>query len=203
LHLVAAFRSNKNRKRHEGGEMSTKEATAVGSDLNPTRSLDDLIATAIHETTPHWVIEIGNRNPVSTLYHGYLLSQLGEASHTLVSITGNLKEMPQRRNIYYIDEAIHIDVIRHLEKLINPLEKVMVILSDAGCRNPLTTIQKYSPLVTEGCYLVMNDAMNHFAVEKVAFEPDWTMRGSQLYFRETGRAWSRDPASALLFQSRS
>ena len=167
--------------------MSTKEATAVYQDLSITRSLDDLITQAIHRTKPHWVIEIGNRSPVLTLYHGYLLSRLGEAAHTLVSITGNLKEMPQRKNIYYIDEGIRFDVRGHLEKLIHTGKRVMVVLGEAaGHRNPLNTIQTYAPLVTEGCYLVMDEVTGRFAAENVEFAPDWTKRRLHLYMRRTG-----------------
>ncbi|HZR47752.1 MAG TPA: hypothetical protein VFA47_13665, partial [Candidatus Manganitrophaceae bacterium] len=67
-------------------------------ELNVIHTLDQIVAEAIRETRPHWVIEIGNRSPVSTLYHGYLLSLLGDGFHTLVSITPNLKEMPRRKN---------------------------------------------------------------------------------------------------------
>jgi cephalosporin hydroxylase len=172
--------------------MSTKSATGVCQDLSTMGLLDDLIFKAIHETKPHWVIEVGNKSPVSILYHGYLLSQLGETSHTLVSITGNLKEMPQRRNIYYIDEAIHFDVRGHLEKLIHPGERVMVVLGDAaGQPNPLIAIQIYAPLVTEGCHLILDETIGRFALNHVEFQPDWKRHEPQVYIRASGRDGSR------------
>jgi hypothetical protein len=168
--------------------MST-DAIAV-QEQNVITPLDELIAEAISETEPHWVIETGNRSPVSTLYHGYLLSRLGE-THTLISVTRNLRKMPQRKNIYYIDETLGVDVRGHLEKRISPRERVMVILGDtADCLNPLTAIQKYAPLVTNGCYLVMGKMIGAFAMKYVEFDPDWTIRGTQLYLKEIRREWS-------------
>lgn len=176
--------------------MTTSE-TVVYRDLNVTGPLDGLITQAIEETKPHWVIETGNKSPVSTLYHGYLLSKLGEEAHTLVSVTRNLSEMPRRRNIYYLDEGLHPDLASHLSRLILPWERVMVILNRAEGRNPLALIQTYAPLVTEGCYLVMDETIEAFALKNVAFEPDWTLHRRRLFLRERHRDWSLSPFSSL------
>jgi cephalosporin hydroxylase len=186
--------------------MVTQERHTAG-ELNVISSFDRSIAESIREAKPHWVIETGNRSPLSTLYHGYLLSLLGEEPHTLVSITSNLKEMPRRRNIYYIEEGIDSDFSGHLKRFISPAEKVMVILgAGGGRRNPLSAIQQYAPLVTEGSYLMLSEEVADFAMKNIFFEPDWTVRSPQVYLREGTPAWrlrsaslQTDPASPVLF----
>jgi cephalosporin hydroxylase len=198
LHKKREF-IQKETKEEQG--MSTRETTVI-QEQNVITPLDERIAEAICETKPHWVIEVGYRNPVSILYHGYLLSRLGDA-HTLVSITRNLREMPQRKNIYYIDETLGFDMRGHLEKRISPRERVMVILGDAADGlNPLTAIQKYAPLVTKGCYLVMDEMIGGFAMKHVEFDPDWTIRGAQIYLKEVPREWSCRSLSPSFDQER-
>lgn len=174
--------------------MLTKENHPV-RELSVIGAFDRLIGEAIREAKPHWVVEVGNRRPLNTLYHGYLLSLLGEEAHTLVSVTPALKEMPRRRNIYYIEAGIGADLSGHLKKMISPGERVMVVLGEEdGCRNPLAAIQRYAPLVTAGSCLLMAGEIDAFATKHVFFEPDWTVFGSQVYLREGKPAWFLQPS---------
>lgn len=174
--------------------MVTQEVHTV-PELNVISSFDLLIAEVIRETKPHWVIEIGNRSPISILYHGYLLSLLGEEAHTLVSITPDLSGMPRRRNIYYLEEGAGSELSARLRRLISPEERVMaVIRTGGGDRNPLTMIQRYAPLVTEGSHLILSGEVADFALKNVVFEPDWTVQRFQVYLSEGKPARRRRPA---------
>ncbi len=164
--------------------MQTKEATVSGRGL-VTSSWDLLVTAAILETKPNWVIQVGARSMLSILFSGYILDQIGGDLHSVIGVVNNGENLPQKRNVYFLEgNPLDPSMPELIKKWIRPKDKVMVILQDGLKARPIVEIQTYAPLVTEGCYLVMDEGVDAFVRKHITFEPDWIMPKPQIYLRK-------------------
>jgi cephalosporin hydroxylase len=102
-------------------------------------------------TRPDTIIETGTWNGGSALFLASVCDQLGNGR----IITVDIEKRPRRRHrrITYITGS-SLDIVGRL----NPSGRVMVILdSDHSKDHVLDELHAYSPLVSEGCYLIVED----------------------------------------------
>lgn len=164
--------------------MQIKEAILSGGARKGTSPWDVLITGAMLETEPNWVIQIGTKSKFSVLYSANLLERIGGERRSVLSIVKDATSLPQKKNVCYLEgDPLDLPVLAAIRKRIRPEDKVMVILEDGLKPHPIVEIQTYAPWVTEGCYLVMGEAIDAFALKYVEFEPDWMMTKPQLYLR--------------------
>jgi cephalosporin hydroxylase len=116
----------------------------------------------IWETKPTLIVETGTFMGGSALYFAHLLDQIGEGR--VLSIDLEERELPNHPRIDFLlgmsstDKAVITHVAKHAQG-----KRVMVILdSDHAEEHVLEELNRYSPFVTKGCYLVVEDT-NEFA----------------------------------------
>jgi cephalosporin hydroxylase len=112
----------------------------------------------IWKTRPDLIIETGTFNGGSALYMANLLDMIGSGRIMTIDIE-DVPGRPQHARITYlrgssVDPAV-VDSIRHEAE---NASRVMVILdSDHREQHVTAELAAYSPLVTQGCYLIVED----------------------------------------------
>jgi len=164
--------------------MQTKEATVSYNSLREKSPWDWLITAAFLETKPKWVIQIGSKTKYSALYAASVLGKI-DPDLSVISVVKDAKSLPRKKNLCYLEgNPLDSSVLDSIKKMISPKDKVMVILEDGLRQHPIVEIQTYAPLVTEGCYLIMQEEVATFAGNHIDFEPDWIMTKPQVYLRK-------------------
>lgn len=157
------------------------------------------IAHAMSKTEPDWVVYVRGRESVIPLYCAHLLDQAGKSA-ALIAVVEDQAGMAPKENIYYIggDPLHDPDVVAQIKRLILPWHQVMVVLEDRpDVWNRLALIQRYAPLVTDGCYLVMDEELGLFAEKQIAFEPDWARVHPGMYLRTKPSGSFDEPSASL------
>jgi len=116
----------------------------------------------LHETRPTLIVETGTAHGGSALFLAHIGGILGGIRIVTVDIdnTNRAAELPRHDSITYItgsstDPAIVATVRSH----IRPDDRVMVILdSDHAEAHVRAEMEVYGPLVTEGCFLIVEDS---------------------------------------------
>lgn len=112
----------------------------------------------INETKPDVIVEAGTAYGGSALF---LASMCDLVNHGQV-ITIDLEAQPNRprhaRIRYVSGSSVSANVIAEVNNFITPAARVMVILdSDHSAEHVRRELETYSPLVTVGCYLIVED----------------------------------------------
>jgi cephalosporin hydroxylase len=111
----------------------------------------------IFETKPDILIETGTWQGGSALYFGHLFDLLG--SGRVISIDIEAKDYPKHPRVQYVhgnaaDPGIH----KRASDAIREGDRAMVILdSDHSAAHVARELKLYAPLVSPGCYLVVED----------------------------------------------
>lgn len=143
----------------------------------------------MEQTRPTVVIETGTYMGGSALYYAHHLEKLGLDSR-VISIDLDLSKWQNAHNIYTLPEARNLKYMigrsstdpRVLADLrLDPDDRVMVILdSDHRAGHVFEELKAYAPLVTSGCYLVVedgfvdpNDGPERAIREYFPSRPDW------------------------------
>jgi cephalosporin hydroxylase len=110
------------------------------------------------ETRPELVIETGTASGGSALFFASLFDLLG--SGRVVSI--DIEERPERptheRIIYLHGSSVSSEVVEQVQEQARGAQSVMVVLdSDHRREHVLEELRLYSPLVTPGAYLIVED----------------------------------------------
>jgi cephalosporin hydroxylase len=112
----------------------------------------------IHQTRPDLIIETGTCKGGSALF---LASMCDLVNHGLVlTIDIETLEVPQHIRIAarIIGSSTSSETISRVKHWIEPDTKVMVILdSDHSKKHVLEELRLYAPLVSKGCYLIVED----------------------------------------------
>jgi cephalosporin hydroxylase len=113
----------------------------------------------IHETQPDVIVETGTNQGGSALYFANLCDIAGRGRILTVDISAPPQGTPQHPRIeYLIGSSTNPDILNHIRAAIRPAERVMVVLdSDHSEAHVRRELDLYSPLVTAGCYLVVED----------------------------------------------
>jgi cephalosporin hydroxylase len=112
----------------------------------------------LHRTRPDVIVETGTFYGGSALYLASMCDLIGNGR--VISI--DIKDWGTRRDhpkILYLDgSSIAPEVVNRVKTEVDGVERVMVILdSDHKKDHVLGELQAYAPLVTEGCYLIVED----------------------------------------------
>jgi cephalosporin hydroxylase len=153
--------------------------------LNVTSSWELLVAETIIKNKPNWIVQVGAESKLSVLYFAYILDRMDRTVRSIISVVKDAEGRPQRKNIHYLEgDPLDPSVLHSIKTLIQPKDKVMVLLEDGLGRHPIAEIQTYASLVTEGRCLIMGEKVNAFAMDYVEFKPDWIMASRQVYLRK-------------------
>lgn len=113
----------------------------------------------IWDTRPDLIIETGTNKGGSALYMAHLCDIIGRGRIVTVDIAHPPGGLPSHERITYVlgsstDPTTFASIARH----VRPGDKVMVILdSDHARDHVLKELELYSPLVSNGSYLVVED----------------------------------------------
>lgn len=112
----------------------------------------------IYRTKPDLIIETGTFNGGSTFYYAHLLDLMGHGQVVSVDIDPQ-PDLPSHPRIRYIkDSSIGESVLGELRAMAAGCERVMVVLdSDHSCEHVYKEMVAYAPLVSPGCYMVVED----------------------------------------------
>jgi cephalosporin hydroxylase len=112
----------------------------------------------IHRTRPDVIIETGTFFGGSALYLASLFDLLdnGRVVTIDVRVWGVRREHP--RILYLSGSSVDAEIVERVKAEIADAEKVMVILdSDHQKDHVLRELEIYGPMVTEDCYLIVED----------------------------------------------
>ncbi|MBI3209745.1 MAG: class I SAM-dependent methyltransferase [Candidatus Solibacter usitatus] len=111
------------------------------------------------ETRPDLIVETGTFRGGSALYLANLCDLMGNGRIVTVDLSRQPEGVPEHPRIQYVlGSSTDAAIFDHVKRQIQPGERVMVILdSDHSCSHVRKELSLYAPLVTEGCYLVVED----------------------------------------------
>jgi cephalosporin hydroxylase len=109
----------------------------------------------VHETKPTLIVETGTYLGGSALYFASLLDLQGEGQVVTIDIAEIQPGYPAHPRITYLSGS---SVDPAIVSQIPEAERVMVVLdSDHSADHVLAELEAYGPLVSPGCYLVVED----------------------------------------------
>jgi cephalosporin hydroxylase len=114
----------------------------------------------IQEIKPDLIIETGSRNGASTLWFADQLNVVGKGE--VLSIELDTKwDMPRHERVTYIKgSSVSDDVIEQVNRKVEGKRTVMVNLdSDHSKSHVLREMELYSPFVTLGSYMIVEDTI--------------------------------------------
>ncbi len=115
----------------------------------------------LSRTRPDVIVETGTWHGGSALYLASICDLLGGVGRV---ITVDIEERDGRpshpRLTYLTGSSVDDQVVARIRSLIAPNETVMVILdSDHSKEHVLAELRAYAPLVSDGCYLIVEDTV--------------------------------------------
>ena len=112
----------------------------------------------IYETRPDWLLETGTYKGGSALFFASLFDLINNGQVVTVDITDFAGKPEHRRIKYLLGSSTSDQLVNKIKRLIKDSDKVMVMLdSDHRAEHVLNELRIYSKLVTQGCYLVIED----------------------------------------------
>lgn len=112
------------------------------------------------EVRPDVIVECGTAFGGSALFLASLCDTLGVGQIISIDIEASLDRPAHHRITYLHGSSISDDTVASVRALISPLATVMVILdSDHRRDHVLAEIERYSPMVSKGSYLVVEDTI--------------------------------------------
>jgi cephalosporin hydroxylase len=113
----------------------------------------------IYETRPTVIVETGTNKGGSALYFANLLDLLGSGKVISVDVISPPEGAPQHPRIeYLLGSSTDPQILTQIRSRIRKEDRVMVVLdSDHSAAHVRRELELYSPLVSPGCYLVVED----------------------------------------------
>lgn len=112
----------------------------------------------VFETRPELVIETGTASGGSALFLASLFDLLGCGRVVSIDIKEPLERPTHERISYLLGSSVSIEIIEQVQEQAQGARSVMVVLdSDHGHEHVLEELRRYSPLVTPGDYLIVED----------------------------------------------
>ena len=113
----------------------------------------------VYAIRPDWIVETGSFHGGSALYLAHLCDIIGGGR--VVSIDVKRYERPEHPRIAWLNGgSTDREVIESVERIVgnDPGTRVMAILdSDHAAPHVLAEMQAYGPLVSKGCYMIVED----------------------------------------------
>lgn len=112
----------------------------------------------IHETRPDTIIECGTAFGGSALYLAHLLDQLGSGRVVTIDIVRR-PSMPLHPRIEYIEgSSVEPRTIDRVERMLHGSERAMLILDSLHTAEHVhAELVAYAPMVSVGCYAIVED----------------------------------------------
>jgi cephalosporin hydroxylase len=111
----------------------------------------------LHATRPEVIVETGTAYGGSALYLAHLCETLGEGRVISVDITPS-PDLPQHERVTYITgSSTSPEVVERVQQEAAGRRTMVILDSDHSAAHVLDELRAYSPLVTSGCYLVVED----------------------------------------------
>jgi cephalosporin hydroxylase len=171
----------------------------------------------LHEVRPEAIVETGTASGGSALYLASICDLLGRGSIVSVDVVDRPDRPTHERITYLTGSSIAPEIQRKVHELVGDRAPVLVILdSDHARDHVLEELRLYSPLVTAGSYLVVEDtninghpvlpefgpgpmeAIEEFVRESREFSVDTTREKFFLTFNPRGYLRKRSPTAAHL-----
>jgi cephalosporin hydroxylase len=112
----------------------------------------------IAETHPDVLVEAGTADGGSAYYFATVFDALGRGRVITIDIVDSPKRPKHNRIDYLLGSSTSPEIVAKVKSLIAPGERVMVSLdSDHHKAHVAKELQIYSDLVTQGCYMVVED----------------------------------------------
>jgi cephalosporin hydroxylase len=117
----------------------------------------------IFETKPTLIIETGTAMGGSSLFFATLLDQMGEGRIVSIDVWNEksgmgLPKYKHKRVNFWKASSVDPVAIKKIKSMIKPKDRVMVFLdSDHSAGHVLKELKLYGPMVTPGCYMVVDD----------------------------------------------
>lgn len=112
----------------------------------------------IYETKPDLIIQTGVADGGGCLFFASILDAIGKGE--VVGVDIKLRPgLPKHPRISYLEgSSVSTKVVSRLNKIVSSKRKIMVSLdSDHSQKHVAKELKIYSPLVSKGCYLVVED----------------------------------------------
>lgn len=155
----------------------------------------------LSETRPDVVVECGTAFGGSALFLATVMDQIGVGKVVTVDITPQ-PNLPRHPRIEYLSgSTADAGTLDHVRARISPGERTMVILDSLHTRDHvLAELELFWPLVTPGCYLIVEDTNINGHPVHTDFGPD---RGPGAYeaveeFLQQDRPFERDASRERL-----
>lgn len=112
----------------------------------------------IFETKPDLIIETGTAWGGSALYLAHLCDTLGRGRVITIDLNHAEQHVAHERVDYLTGSSVAPEIFSEVSDAVKAVERVMVILdSDHSRDHVLAEMRLYGPLVTKGCYLIVED----------------------------------------------
>jgi len=116
----------------------------------------------VYECRPDLIIECGTFNGGSALYLAHLCDIRQHGTVLTIDINRSLHFPLHPRITYATGNSVSKDVLKTVEAVASGVRRVMVILdSDHSKAHVLKELEAYSPFVTKGQYLIVEDTNIH------------------------------------------
>jgi cephalosporin hydroxylase len=139
----------------------------------------------LHKNRPDIIIETGSFNGGSALYLSNILDLIDHGRVISIDIETHNRTVSHPRLEFWQASSVAAETLNRLKDLIQPSDKVMVILdSDHSETHVYQELQLYSPLVSSGQYLIVEDTnVNGYPVFKE--HGPGPMEATQRFLKET------------------
>lgn len=117
----------------------------------------------VFETKPTLIIETGSANGGSALFYATILDQMQQGRIVSIDLQDEksgmgIPKFKHRRINFLKGNSVDLGVVKKIKAMIKPSDRVMVGLdSDHTAEHVLKELKIYGPLVTSGCYMVIDD----------------------------------------------
>lgn len=140
------------------------------------------IQEVIYQIKPDVIIETGIAHGGSLIYYASLFKAMGKGRVVGVDIEirpHNRKAIEEHELFSYLTliegSSIADDVLAQVKAQVKPGETVLVILDSNHCyAHVAEELRLYSPLVTQGSYIVATDGVMRDLTDVPRGNPDWT-----------------------------
>jgi cephalosporin hydroxylase len=122
----------------------------------------------LFRTRPDVIVETGTWKGGSALFLASICDLLGSGRIVTIDIN-EMKDRPSHPRITYVrGSSTDLQVLAHVRRDIDSEDRVMVILDcDHSEEHVLTELKGYGPLVSEDCYLIVEDTPTPGATEAI------------------------------------
>ena len=117
----------------------------------------------IFETKPTVILETGSAMGGSALFYATVLDQMGQGKIISVDIQDEksgmgIPKVKHKRITFLKGNSVDLAMIKKLKSMIKASDRVMVFLdSDHSMEHVAKELKAYGPMVTSGCYMVVDD----------------------------------------------